>query len=154
MNDEITPEILQSGLHSPFFTSVLCFPSPAAQGSPRHRWTRVSSSSRHFLCLFVIFSQVVLGEVPDCLGTSSVVCAMHQEPLPIVCFANFHLLISLVALTGSVVTTASSLFPHANLCFLELCHHSLGVFLPAGDTHRAVLGFTPLFGLKRDGFDF
>lgn len=77
---------------------------------PRHRWTCIAGFSRHFLCLFVIFSQVVLGKVPDCLGTSSVVCATYEELLPTACFADFHLVVSLGALTLGVGTNITASF--------------------------------------------
>lgn len=76
------------------FYSLGCTPISSIQSSAFHHLglkdflrqvDTVLDSSRQFLCLFVIFSQIVLWEVSDCLGTSSVACAKRTTSHCLLC---------------------------------------------------------------------
>lgn len=110
MNNEITPDILQPRLHFPLFNPVFSITGSwrISPGTARHVYQALAGNS----CARLSFAATLSLSGARLSGNKFYACAIRQELLPIVCFANYHLLIPLVALSPSVATriTASSPF--------------------------------------------
>ena len=97
---------------------------------PRHKWICILASCRHFLHLFAIFSQVVLGLCQIVWQQVLLSVQYVKNYFPLFAFLTCHLIISFDILRCYVFTkiTASFLFTRATLCFMELCHRFLQPF--------------------------
>lgn len=123
----------------PFYSHLLL------KDFPRRKWIYLFASRRHFLLIFAIFSQVGFGICQIVWQQAQLSVRYGKKHSPLFAFLTWHLMISFDTLGRCVFTkiTASFLFfPHATLCFMELCPRFPQPFSAFPAPHSFPLGCT------------